>query len=646
MKRVITILFISLSFFQTVCAFADKDEYWYAPQANPEERKQLFLEFYAEHGAKEGLTGIFNQIARAGIGQAVEDLYIRKAIGIIRSNRDCNDFSLNGMLRLMYMHRDKKVLSTSVEKEVEHSILDFKYWWDDGRKDSTYRCYHTENHQALYHTAELLAGQLYKDKIFTNGMTGLQHMEHAKVLLERWLDFRFRFGFSEWLSTYYEVEAMLLSNLYDYAEDEQIRTRAGMVLDLLMFDMALNNFEGMVGSTSGRIYAHSLINGSHNTSPLTKLMFGVGTFDRDEVMAPITLSLSTYKCPKVIQDIAIDYSQPMLNRQRMSINVEDAPAYGLSYTNELDCHLFWGMQEFIHPLAIRMSKQISEKYDTWPYRNYDEYIRKYEAQIKQYGKLPHSNFDRFALSEANIETYRTPHYMLSCVQNYRPGAPGYQQHPWQATFGNKAIVYTNHPGSKNPRNSPNYWAGNNILPRAVQHKNVVICMYNIPAKERNDYTHAYFPTDAFDEVTAKGSWTFARKNNGYVAIYSRNATKLQADENGKVCDLFAQGRENIWVCETGSAKEWGSFAKFMEAVHSAPIESSGLHIAYQSPSIGKVELGWKTPFLVNGKEMPQRWEYRYDNMYCKVPFNTRKLDIKKGKEKLILDFARVKRIEK
>lgn len=57
------------------------------------------------------------------------------------------------------------------------------------------------------------------------------------------------------------------------------------------------------------------------------------------------------------------------------MNVEDAPAYGISYDKELDCHLFWGMQEFIHPMAIRMSKQISEKYDVWPYRNYDEYIK-------------------------------------------------------------------------------------------------------------------------------------------------------------------------------------------------------------------------------------------------------------------------------
>ena len=61
-------------------------------------------------------------------------------------------------------------------------------------------------------------------------------------------------------------------------------------------------------------------------------------------------------------------------------------------------------------MAIRMSKQISEKYDVWPYRNYDEYIKKYDVQIAEHGKLVDMHLDRFALSEANIETYRTPDY--------------------------------------------------------------------------------------------------------------------------------------------------------------------------------------------------------------------------------------------
>lgn len=620
------------------------DEYWTTPRGTYEERRAQFLDYYSEHGGGvHPLYGVFRQAARAAAGRPLEMDKMREVLAVIKSNRDCNDFTLNCLLRMVYLDKEQHFFPEELKADIEERILDFKYWWDDGRRDTTYRCYHTENHQALYHTAELLAGQLYKKTRFANGMNGRQHMAHARELLLRWLDYRFRFGFSEWMSTYYEVEVLLLTNLYDFAEDKEIRSKAGMVLDLLMFDVALNNYEGFLGSSSGRTYAHSLIMGAHNTAPLTKLVFGVGTYDRDEVMAPVALSTSSYRCPQIIQDIAVDYKTPLLNRQRVSINVEDAADYGLSYDKEQDCHLFWGMQEFIHPLAIRMSKQISEKHDVWPYRNYDDYIKKYDAQIARHGKLVNMHLDRFALSEANIETYRTPHYMLSCAMDFRKGAPGYQQHVWQATLGHKALVYTNHPGGKNLRWSPNYWAGNEILPRAAQSRNVVVCIYNIPDNQKNDYTHAYFPVKEFDEVHVAGSWIFGRKEDGYVALYSGNAAGLKADSRGEVCDFLAMGRRNIWICETGARSQWGSFTKFIDAILAAPIERDGLNVSYHSPSEGQVSYGWDAPFVVEGKEMPLRWEYRYDNPYCKALFNSTRIEIAKDGEKIVLDFNRTKR---
>lgn len=619
------------------------DEYWSTPRGTFEERRAQFLDYYSENGVEDHLYGVFRQAARAAAGRAVEEDNLRGVLGMIKSNHDCNDFTLNCLLRMMYLDDKQNYIPENMKGDIKSCILDFKYWWDDGRRDTTYRCYHTENHQALYHTAELLAGQLHKKDKFTNGMNGRQHMAHAKERLVRWLDNRFRFGFSEWMSTYYDVEVLLLANLYDFAEDRAIREKAGMVLDLLLFDVALNNYKGFLGSSSGRTYAHSLINGAHNTSPLTKLVFGVGTYDRPEVMGPVALATSTYRCPKIIQDIAVDYETPLLNRQRVSINVEDAAAYGISYDNELECHIFWGMQEFIHPLAIRMSKQISEKYDVWPYRNYDEYIKKYEAEAARYGKVMNTHLDRFALSEANIETYRTPDYMLSCALDYRKGAPGYQQHVWQATLGNKALVYTNHPGGKNLRWSPNYWAGNEILPRAAQYKNVVVCIYNIPDDQKNDFSHAYFPVKAFDEVHLAGSWIFGRKGDGYVALYSTNPTELKADDRGEVCDVFAKGRRNIWICETGSKVRWGDFSRFIEAVTSASVRIEGMNVTYDSPSEGLISYGWEAAFTVKGEDSALRWKYRYDNPYCKALFDSTFVVIEKGGEKLVLDYGKVKK---
>lgn len=630
-KHIIILLFSAVSFIGL--AETSNDGY--------RQRQEQFLLSYAQQGDTSGLYGIFRQLSRVGAGLPLEEAQLHKVLATIRSNRDCNDFALNGLLRLVYLDREKPCIPQSLKPAIEERILDFKYWWDDQRRDTTYRCYHTENHQALYHTAELLAGQLYPARRFADGHTGKWHIEHALTLLRPWLEYRFRFGFSEWLSTYYDAETLVLANLYDYARDKRIRTQAHMVLDLLCFDLALNNYHGYLGSTSGRTYVSSLLSGSHNTSPVVKLLFDVGSFDRNESMGAVALSTGSYRCPRVIADIATDYTRPLLNRQRVSLNVEDAPQYGLTYTREEDCPLFWGMQEFIHPLSINLSKTVSHKYDVWPYRNYDDYIEQYNRQIEQHGRLVDMHLDRFALSEAQITTLRTRDYMLSCASDYRPGAPGYQQHIWQATLSDHALVYTNHPGSCDLRRSPNYWAGNEILPRAAMQGQVVVCIYQIPEGQANRFSHAYFPVSAFDEVLTSGHWTFGRKGDGYVALWSSLKHELRSDCRGERCDLVADGPQCVWVCEVGSESQWGSFDRFVQAITQADIQSSDHRsVCYHSPSEGSLNFGWDTPLTVDRQPQSLRGTYRYDNPYCQAPFASTEIVIENGKRRLILNYEK------
>ena len=82
-------------------------------------------------------------------------------------------------------------------------------------------------------------------------------------------------------------------------------------------------------------------------------------------------------------------------------------------------------------------------------------------------------------------------------------------------------------------------------------------------------------------------------------------------------------------------------SKFVNAISSAKVSCQALNVNYASPSIGKVTFGWESPFTVKGKEQELRWKYRYDNPYCKAMFNSRKIEIKKGSEKLILDSTKL-----
>ena len=53
--------------------------------------------------------------------------------------------------------------------------------------------------------------------------------------------------------------------------------------------------------------------------------------------------------------------------------------------------------------------------------------------------------DFTAMTQVDIYTRRTPDYILSCAQDFRKGRMGYQQHPWTASLGGKAVIFTTNP---------------------------------------------------------------------------------------------------------------------------------------------------------------------------------------------------------
>jgi hypothetical protein len=643
------IIFINATTAQTE-SLLPKDTYWTSPKKPYADRRELYLNFCAANNDDGSRDGVFSQVARLEIGLPVNESAVRGTIAVVYENKDCNDFSVGGLVRLLYLDRTKHGLSEKLRSELEACLTNFKYWWDEPEKDTQYRCYHTENHQGLYHQDELLAGQLFKNKIFKDGKTGTYHISHAKLLLDKWLSYRVRFGYSEWLSNnYLDVDLLTLSNLYDFAEDTAIRDRAGLLIDMTLYEMALNNFHGVFGSTHGRTYNRSLMGGrGEATSPIMKLMFGTGVFNSARSLGAVSLATSSYRCPAIIEKIANDYGQTIDHKERQSINIRDAVKYGLSYNNELDCHLYWGMQEFINPDVIAMSKQISEKYDVWPYRDYEHYEQLYADQRKNFGKIVNPNLDRYALSEADIRTYRTRDYMLSSVQSYRPGAPGYQQNIWQATLGTDAVVFLNNPGESTPEpkgkeSSPAYWAGNKTLPDAAQYKNVLFCIYNINANDHQAFSHAYFPKSAFDEVVQKGNWTFGRKEGAFIALYSQNPTTWQTNSRGEEDELRCAATQNSWICEMGSKSQWVSFTAFVNKISLSPVKCDSLNISYGSPSAGGLEFGWKQPLSVNHKKIVLTAFPRFENLFGKTDFGSDKLAIRYKNQTLMLDFNKNKR---
>lgn len=618
------------------------DTYWATPQGTYDERRQAYLEFCANQSTGER-TGFFSQIARLELGLDVEEAPIREAIDYVYSNQDCNDFTLGGLLRILYRFHDSPHINRDLIADIEQAVLWFRYWWDEPGNDR--RCYWTENHQIIFHSDELLAGQLFPDTPFTNnGKTGNDHITHALHYIRRWFTFRVRFGFSEWLSNcYFEEDLLALVNLYDFAQQDDVRQTAGQLIDMLMFEMAMHTYRGVMGSSHGRTYPR-LIKGARNedASNTAKLMFGMGIYNSPKMLGTVPLVTSRYRCPDVIAQIANDLEQPRTFKERHSLNIADAHKYGLSYDDLDDGNLYWSIQDYVHPAIMGLAERLHWTYGIRLHEDYQSlYSRLYQWQIDEYGEIVDAEMECHAMTEVHIQTYRTPDYMLSAAQDFRAGKPGYQQHPWQATLGIDAVVFTNHPGSDDERARPNFWAGNGILPRVAQHENVLVCMHHVPKNDPFPFSHAYFPRDAFDQIIEHDNWIFAQKDEGYIALYSQHTITWHEDQhnaNHPINEARASSADNVWVVEMGTAQQWGNFDNFVQAIRTASITTDGLSVAYNSPSIGAVAFGWRTDFTVQDEAIALHNYPRFDNPYCQADFDAKVYNITFGDMSHTLDF--------
>jgi hypothetical protein len=370
-------------------------------------------------------------------------------------------------------------------------------------------------------------------------------------------------------------------------------------------------------------------------------MFGLGLYNNPANIGTVCLATSSYRCPAVFEQIAADLSGPRLYRERHSLNVDAAPQYGLDFETLADANLFWSVQDYTHEKIYDLAQRTRSAYGVMLYEQTyaDRYEQVRQWQIDQYGEVIDPNVDCHGMTEVHIQTYRTAHYLLSCAQDYRAGKPGYQQHPWQATLGIDAVCFTNHPGSDDLEARPNFWAGNGILPRAVQHENVLVCLHHLPPDDAFPYSHAYLPQAAFDEMIERDGWVFARKDGGYLALYSQTPLRWLPDDSGAVVEARAEALDNIWLVEMGDSARWGSFAAFVEAIAATSVACEGLALRYQSPTQGTVEFAWQGPLRINGSIVALHDYPRFDNPYCQTDFGSTRYEIAAAGDSHLIDFG-------
>jgi hypothetical protein len=298
--------------------------------------------------------------------------------------------------------------------------------------------------------------------------------------------------------------------------------------------------------------------------------------------------------------------------------------------------LLWGQGIYNQDLAAAVSLACLQEYELPPIITE---IATHPLE-EEWGYERHLAVCEGAGPEVNKAVYRTPDTLLASAQDYRPGQPGSAEHIWQATLGPAAVVFTNHPAcSDDVARRPGFWAGNRVLPRVAQWKDMLIAIYNLPEDDWMGFTHAYFPTYAFDEHLLHGGWAFARRGDGYLALTASQGLSLVADGHSAMRELRSAGRHNVWLCHLGRAALDGSFERFQERVLGLKVTFEGLEVRCTTLRGDSLSFGWQGPFLRNGEPQPLSGYRHYENPYMAVEMGAEEMEVRSGRYLLRLRFG-------
>jgi hypothetical protein len=296
--------------------------------------------------------------------------------------------------------------------------------------------------------------------------------------------------------------------------------------------------------------------------------------------------------------------------------------------------LLWGTGVFNHHTAGPVSLCCVENYE----------LPSIIADIATSRAEEMWNRERHGLTpdlSVNKVTYRTPEYMLSSAQDFCPGTNGSHEHIWQATLGQTAVVFVTHPGSASEKDTsgPGFWAGNATLPRVAQWKDTLIALYQLPADDWMGFTHAYFPTYAFDEYELSQGWAFARKGEGYVALKASQGFEMARSGRYAFRELRARG-SGAWLCHMGRAAVDGDFKTFKEKVIALDATFNGTAVSCATLRGERLSFGWEGPFLRDGQEQALSGFPHYENPFTTAGYPCSAMEIQADGSILRLDFTR------
>jgi hypothetical protein len=335
------------------------------------QQPKAYFRVLDKDGVEDGMGA--NRLARPTLDPLSAYLWrttvCHSTIGHILTMIDTADFHMAEHIRFLGLFRPGGTLRTMAPGDDKYdlwlsqlvprwftdfltaALLRVKYWLEDralDRENEEEMTYWSENHQILFASSEYLAATFFSIEQFAyNNQPAAWHSARALVRVRGWLAHRLRLGFAEQNSgVYYNQHLPAIFNLADFAPDADVKKKALMVLDLMVFDIVRRTCQGGFVAASGRAYWGSKRDGwSNSLLSFIELITGqVGDHLDAQESSAAAFSTSTYldEIPEALLAVAADTAAPRVDRSRTSINLDETNDYGVDLDTSEGLVFWWG----------------------------------------------------------------------------------------------------------------------------------------------------------------------------------------------------------------------------------------------------------------------------------------------------------------
>ena len=383
---------------------------------------------------------------------------------------NCNvasaDFHLAGYSWLMNKFWDHPLLveanNGTLKQDIIDSMLGLPMWLSDDFYFGE-RQFWSENHQIGYKAAQYLIGhafeiipELSKKVFLPSKLTGAELKAVGRVRVLEWLNYRLRFGFSEFNSdTYGPISYDSLSTLVVLSPDEDIRVMSKMVMTLLEFDHVIGSKGDQICTAQGRTYTEGRL--GENRYDHLRLLKGYGSIEevrhnKQSVMFSLNMLNGDYY-PTALLEIAEHVeTNELILKEHFGLGSYEGEAEGIGLDN--DCWFWLGDGAYFSPdypecmFILGDTFRLWNTSDTWEdvsifqgiWNRNPDFVRKVGEVFEPLGGGP-------VLGPINMYSYRYDDFSLSSVQDYHGGWMSGQQHIWAMTYDieNSGTVFSHQP---------------------------------------------------------------------------------------------------------------------------------------------------------------------------------------------------------